>query len=218
MFKERRECWNERLRNSCKEVFSLKPLREYFFLTGSAALSVFWLGHRRIDNLDFFTVKDVDFTELGLYFKNIFSKNLVVSNEQYILIRAPEKISFAKDHLSIKIKRPAIMIDDVSIRVDTLRNLLGNKMSAFVSRFSRNDVFDVLCSLRRFKHKERIAAKMLLWAQKTEILAEDTSYIYSLLESVPEIYPDISTMFPNEIEILKETVKALDLKVEELYR
>jgi len=110
------------------------------------------------------------------------------------------------------------MIDDVSIRVDTLRNLLGNKMSAFVSRFSRNDVFDVLCSLRRFKHKERIAAKMLLWAQKTEILAEDTSYIYSLLESVPEIYPDISTMFPNEIEILKETVKALDLKVEELYR
>lgn len=76
MFKERRECWNERLRNSCKEVFSLKPIREYFFLTGSAALSVFWLGHRRIDNLDFFTVKDVDFTELGLYFKNIFSKKL----------------------------------------------------------------------------------------------------------------------------------------------
>ena len=156
------------------------------------------------------------------YFKKYLSKKKLSGIERtkiYIGSRAPEeKISFAKDHLSIKIKRPAIMIDDVSIRVDTLRNLLGNKMSAFVSRFSRNDVFDVLCSLRRFKHKERIAAKMLLWAQKTEILAEDTSYIYSLLESVPEIYPDISTMFPNEIEILKETVKALDLKVEELYR
>jgi len=69
-----------------------------------------------------------------------------------------------------------------------------------------------------FKHKERIAAKMLFVAQKTEILAEDTSYIYSLWSLVPEIYPIYRQLFPNEYRNTERNGKALDLKVEELYR
>lgn len=218
MLREHGKCWNENLRDICKKLFLLGSIRDNFFLTGSAALSVFWLGHRKVDNLDFFTTNNMNFNDLGFYFKNAFPGRVIVSNEQYILLRMPEKVSFAKDHLSMKLERPTVKLDEVSVRIDDIKNLLGNKMSAFVSRFSKNDVFDILYAIRHYDNKERLSARMILWAQRTEILAEDTVYLISLLESIPEIYPDLAKTFSKEIKILKETALSFDREIDGLYR
>lgn len=219
MFKEHRKCWNDNLRNLCREVFSLDPVKADFFLTGSAALAVFWLGHRKTDNLDFFTTEDVDFHVLGKYLKNRYDRNVVAANDQFILVvKSGNKISFAKDHLSLKGKRRIVNLDGVRVKVDTLENLVFNKTSAFVSRFSRNDVLDVMYILKLAKDRKEMAAKMILGTRKMEALAEDTRYVLSLLDDLPEIYPDIAERFPKEIMTLREVVSSFDRAVDTLYR
>ncbi len=102
MFREHEQCWDPTLRNLCREMFLLDPVSSHFFLTGSAALAVFWLGHRKVDNLDFFTTEDVDFHAFGMYLKNKYEKGMLAANDQYILlVEAGNKVSFAKDHLSL---------------------------------------------------------------------------------------------------------------------
>jgi len=98
-----------------------------------------------------------------MYLKNKYGKGVLAANDQYILlVEAGNKVSFAKDHLSLKVKRPTFCLDGVDIRVDTLENLIANKMSAFVSRFSRNDALDVMCLLRLAKDSREMAARMIL--------------------------------------------------------
>lgn len=219
MFREHGQCWDLHLRRLCKEIFLLDPVSSNFFLTGSAALAVFWLGHRKVDNLDFFTTEDVDFHALGAYLKNRYGKNVIAANDQFILlVEGGNKVSFAKDHLSLKMKRPTFCLDDVEIRVDTLENLIANKMSAFVSRFSRNDALDVMCLLRLAKDSRKMAAQMILGARRTEVLAEDTHYVESLLEDMQEIYPDIAKNFTREIETMHEVVASFDAGIDEIYR
>jgi hypothetical protein len=41
------------------EAFAGSPLKDAFYLTGGTALAAFHLGHRRSDDLDFFTEGDV---------------------------------------------------------------------------------------------------------------------------------------------------------------
>jgi len=106
----------------------------------------------------------------------------------------------------------------VDIRVDTLENLIANKMSAFVSRFSRNDALDVMCLLRLAKDSREMAARMILGARRTEVLAEDTRYVSSLLEDMQEIYPDIAKRFDREIDTMREVVTSFDAGIDEIYR
>jgi len=84
MFGEHEQCWDQTLRNLCREMSLLDPVSSHFFLTGSAALAVFWLGHRKVDNLDFFTTEDVDFHAFGMYLKNKYGKGVLAANDQYI--------------------------------------------------------------------------------------------------------------------------------------
>jgi len=219
MFREHEQCWDQTLRNLCREMFLLDPVSSHFFLTGSAALAVFWLGHRKVDNLDFFTTEDIDFHAFGMYLKNKYGKGVLAANDQYILlVEAGNKVSFAKDHLSLKVKRPTFCLDGVDIRVDTLENLIANKMSAFVSRFSRNDALDVMCLLRLAKDSREMAARMILGARRTEVLAEDTRYVASLLEDMQEIYPDIAKRFDREIDTMREVITSFDAGIDEIYR
>lgn len=219
MFREYVRCWEEDLKRLCKDVASCDPVKRYFFLTGGTALAVFWLGHRKTDNLDFFTTDDIDLFETGRYFKNIYKNKVIVANDQYILIRDDAgKISLAKDNLSIKTERPSVLLEGVPLKVDVVSNLMRNKMSAFVSRFSRNDAIDVLSIIKRSANKEKIAARMLIEARKVEILAEDTTYISCLIEDLPSVYPSVAKAFRNEMEILQNVVLDLDKAIDDIYR
>ena len=216
--REHTECWNETLRNTCKKLFASSFIRSNFFLSGGAALSVFYFGHRKTNNIDLFTVRDVDFSQLKMHLQKLFPDGITVSNEQYICLRIPEKVSFAKDHLSKKTPRPIAKLDRVPFMVDTIENLLGNKMSAFVSRFERNDVIDILHAVHMARNKEVFAQKLLLRAQEIEMLAEDVSYVSHLFSSVEEIYPDIAKRFSREINIFKGVLLEFDEQIGSLYR
>ena len=217
--REHVKCWNEDLRRLCRDVASRDPIKRHFFLTGGTALAVFWLGHRKTNNLDFFTTDDIDLFETGRYFKNIYKNKVIVANDQYILIRDDAgKISLAKDDLSIRTKRPLISLEGVPLKIDVMTNLIRNKMSAFVSRFSRNDAVDVLSIIRRSADKERITAKMITEARKAEILAEDTTYILCLIEDLPREYPDVATAFEDETKVLRDVLLDFDRAIDEIYR
>lgn len=219
MFREYVRCWEEGLKRLCKDIASLDPVKRHFFLTGGTALAVFWLGHRKTDNLDFFTTDDVDFLKTGRYFKNIYGSRVIAANDQCILIRDDAgRISLAKDDLSIRTKRPLVLLEGVPLRIDTMANLMRNKMSAFVSRFSRNDAIDVLSIIKRSADKERTATKMITEARKVEILAEDTTYILCLLEDLPREYPDVATAFEDETKVLRDVLLDFDRAIDEIYR
>lgn len=44
-------------------------LGDNFFLTGGTALAVFYLHHRRSNDLDFFTLKPTDLSEIDFFLK-----------------------------------------------------------------------------------------------------------------------------------------------------
>jgi len=50
-------------------------IEKSFFLTGGTALSVFYLGHRISEDLDFFTTSDVNLGDLSFWIKLKFSSN-----------------------------------------------------------------------------------------------------------------------------------------------
>lgn len=59
---------------------------------------------------------------------------------------------------------------------------------------------------------------MILGARRTEVLAEDTRYVASLLEDMQEIYPDIAKRFDREIDTMREVVTSFDAGIDEIYR
>jgi predicted nucleotidyltransferase component of viral defense system len=48
------------------ELIKHNILKDDFFLTGGTALSVFYLHHRRSNDLDFFTLKPIDLSEIDV--------------------------------------------------------------------------------------------------------------------------------------------------------
>jgi predicted nucleotidyltransferase component of viral defense system len=59
--------------NSQREIlyklFQNKDINDNYFLTGGTALSVFYLYHRKSDDIDLFTLNDVNLPEIDFWIK-----------------------------------------------------------------------------------------------------------------------------------------------------
>ena len=70
--KENKNCYaSPAQREILIKLINHNILEEQFFLTGGTALSVFYLHHRRSNDLDFFTLKQTDLSEIDFGIKTI---------------------------------------------------------------------------------------------------------------------------------------------------
>lgn len=127
-------------------------LADTFYLSGGTALSAFHLHHRRSDDLDLFSRHPFDATEV------VHLVNAIAEDEP-IPRRVADRLGFlvqvAGEPLRVEfvhyefdwIEQPVPRYH--GLRVDGLRDILANKLSAMVERTDPKDYADLLHLLRR---------------------------------------------------------------------
>lgn len=128
-----------------KVLKSIASLKTPFYLTGGTALSRFYFNHRYSDDLDLFVNQDPQFVS---YVEKILLRltnfDLVITNrsESYYSLKINEllKIDFINDTAG---RVGLFKKTTVFSQVDSLENILANKISALVSREEAKDVVDL---------------------------------------------------------------------------
>jgi len=122
-----------------------------FYLTGGTALGRFYLNHRYSDDLDFFVNEDPDFgkhiqliiKELKKYFKTDISKAIVT--EEFARVFIDDSGIFMKvEFVNDVAYRAGIPVISSHGNIDTVINILSNKLTAIVGRDEPKDVFDIV--------------------------------------------------------------------------
>jgi len=121
-----------------------------FYLTGGTALGRFYLNHRYSEDLDFFMNDVPDYltaanrlrTALEKRFKT--SSEKVIVSESFVRIWIPGKEELKIEMVNDVAHRWGDPIDTPSIPLDTVSNILANKLTAIVSRDEPKDVFDIV--------------------------------------------------------------------------
>lgn len=134
------------------EAYVGSALKPSFYLTGGTALAAFHLGHRRSDDLDFFTEGAVP-VEAVLEF--LRSLEMGVPDYQHLFDRrifllpgaseGPLKVEFTRYPFPRLEPGPEVG----GVPVDSQRDILANKLLAITERREPKDFVDVYCAARR---------------------------------------------------------------------
>lgn len=145
--RERRECYaSEAQRRTLSQLFRVPFVRENFFLTGGTCLSVFYLGHRSSDDLDFFLLHEIDLTDHARLLRVAAGAERVLAETPgycSYLCEGGVRVDFVWDRFSGGggvLKYP--LESDVELNLDLIPNLAANKLCAVVSRFIPRDIVD----------------------------------------------------------------------------
>ena len=178
------------------KIFNLPKVFDDFFFTGGTALSVFYLGHRRSRDLDFFTIKQsLDLKEFSALLENVLKpqQTFAVTETFYSCKIGDIKVDFVIDHLSSDEERPIIVCSQTKIRLDTLDNISINKIASVISRGEAKDIIDLTTLF--IKRKLPNFLHLYKKAIQREALLEDWEYVLAFFDHVAE----------NAEAIIKET-------------
>jgi len=187
-----------------------------FYLTGGTCLNRFYLKKRYSDDLDFFTnfsnnfsyqVKEIlsllEEKSLKVEIKNDSRdfKRIVVKNKFSNL-----DIYFVNDRVKIF---GDILINNKGYRLDNVKNILSNKITAIVSRDDPKDVFDLyVISLNTdFSWKEILSnAKQKMHFEKEYLVYRLRSFPKELFKQIKLIDKNILNDFDKKFPILIENI------------
>ncbi len=130
-------------------------LVDNFYLTGGAALSEFYLQHRNTDSLDFFAEKDFSLLDI-----DVFLEEIRVSLE---LTKIDSGQSFAQNFFFLQFKDEVLKLGftyfpfkrierpekQMGVEVDSLVDLVVNKLFAIYQRSNPVDYIDFYLGLRK---------------------------------------------------------------------
>lgn len=122
-----------------------------FYLTGGTALGRFYLNHRYSEDLDFFVNADPNFSKHILFIKNELqnkfnadiTKTIVTDEFARFFIEDKDtllKLEFVNDVAY----RPDKTLNNRFGSIDTVTNILSNKLTAIVGRDEPKDIFDIV--------------------------------------------------------------------------
>lgn len=145
----------------------VNDLKLPFYLTGGTALSRYYLNHRYSDDLDFFINNDPAFKIYIKSFIDYFSRSTTETPIRLVTERTIISDDYAqffvyKDKTELKLD----FVNDLAIRfenilsdiklgkIDSIRNILSNKISALY-RFEIKDYADIWCIAKNYKFNWR---------------------------------------------------------------
>jgi predicted nucleotidyltransferase component of viral defense system len=195
------------------ERFSETDLAEAFYLTGGTALSTFYLHHRDSLDLDLFSRQRFDAKAI-IRFINSIAEGAVIPH------RVHDRYEF-----TVPLQGAALRVEFVhydydpiaasdlrylGVRVDSLRDILANKLSAIIERTEPKDYVDVFFLLRRPELSLTIGIedcqKKFGWPVLKHVL--QTSFLRAgVLSGLPATQPPVST---DELQtFFRDLVKSL---------
>jgi len=170
-----------------------------FYLTGGTALSRYYLGHRYSDDLDLFTHEIVlfhDMFRLALIRlqKRWPHQRLDVDARDFKRLRIISGNSELKlDFVADRVKRIGMPVLAGSIYMDTVRNILSNKLCAILDRDEARDIADLIfiARKRRFSWSTIIAeAGEKEGFQLEDLLYRLATFPVRSLHTVPMVTPE----------------------------
>lgn len=187
-------------RSILKRLAEHPVLRDQFFLTGGTALSVFYLHHRRSDDLDLFTTETPNLAELSFWIQTTWPGSAVTtrSTTQFVSMLIEQvRVDLIVDSLSSKEERKRVDLNGLTFAIDTLSNIGTNKLRTIVSRTEPKDVVDFYVLLRS---QSGLQLKLLLdSARKREALFEDPPTAAFQAEETVKFFLDHPELRPEMI-------------------
>lgn len=182
-----------------------------FYLTGGTALSRFYFNHRYSDDLDFFHSDIAVFPNVfRLVFQTLRGQwpqlSLQIDERDFkrLWIHFNEgelKIDFVAD----RVPRIGIPIVKGSVLVDTVRNILSNKICAILGRDEEKDIADLVwISINREFYWPEILAE----AQKKENFKKE-EFLYRLSTFPVELLRNIHFCKPIQLSYVDEALKTI---------
>lgn len=169
---------------------SIFKVENEFYLTGGTALSRFYQEKRYSDDLDFFTNNS---TRFNFAVKNIlaelskeFSIETELDSRDFVRIKIDGllQIDFVNDRVP-RYKEPRVL--ENGYKIDTIENILSNKITAVIGRDNPKDIFDIYLISRYYSVDWK---EILDSAQEKSVFAIDDlivrlkSFPYRLLGSI----------------------------------
>lgn len=196
-----------------KKIFShLKDIPEVdaFYLTGGTALSRFYLGHRKSDDLDFFTSEEELIQPFSLKIEKVLKKRgLKVDRKRgfrsFVELAVSAQSESTVIHLALDSPYrldPVISAGDFpGLKIDSLRDIAAHKLLALFGRATLRDFVDVF-----FLIKEKFGKRDLIPMAQKKDPGFDLYWLATAFERVHEFSADSPEMFllvkPCSIEAL----------------
>ena len=198
---------------------------DQFYLTGGTALSRGYLNHRYSDDLDFFTNNNPAFYDsCNSALKGLCEAGYEVSFDKKVSDRFVRKVIFSKNKIS-PLTIQVDFINDVDahfgniinhpvlFRLDSLQNILSNKLCALLGRNEAKDVVDLwaICKKLDFSWAD------VLNEAESKDGSIDSMYISGLIQSFPEkefngvhwVSRPSFSIFMKDIETIAKDMNAL---------
>jgi predicted nucleotidyltransferase component of viral defense system len=179
-------------------------IEEHFFLTGGTALSVFYLHHRVSNDLDLFSLQQVNLSDLAFWIKSLWPGESVVIRESPHFLSClihETKVDIAIDPLSIDEQRPFVTLENGhQVRIDTIPSIVSNKLCTCVSRSEPKDYVDLYAIFK--KMPEIKFDKIYAMAKEKDAIFDDPPTVAFQLEEgiafikeMPEMIPPLRIAF-----------------------
>jgi predicted nucleotidyltransferase component of viral defense system len=140
---------------------SNREISERFFLTGGTALAAFYLGHRVSEDLDLFSYEQRDMGDIDKWISETWpreSKPLRRSDGFLAVIIREVKVDFVFDHLAMRGARArADLGEGRTMAIDTIENIVSNKLTTLSSRTEPKDYLDFYFLRRRYPQMDMAA-------------------------------------------------------------
>lgn len=117
-----------------------------FYLTGGTCLSRFYVEKRYSDDLDFFTNQSPRYSFAIKNIKKALNENfqltVEVESKDFTRFKIDDllQVDFVND-ISFRYKEP--VVSEERYLIDTIENILSNKLTAVVGRDNPKDIFDI---------------------------------------------------------------------------
>jgi predicted nucleotidyltransferase component of viral defense system len=203
-----------------KKLYSLQDevleivfrVEDEFYLTGGTALSRFYQEKRYSDDLDFFTNSS---TRFNFAVKNILlelSKEFTIETELdsrdfvRIEINGLLQVDFVNDRVP-RYKEPIVL--ENGYKIDTIENILSNKITAVIGRDNPKDIFDIYLINKYYAVDW---SEILASAQDKSVFSIDDlivrlkSFPHGLLRSINLIEDDFLDSFQDDFACLIEEI------------
>jgi len=134
-----------------------KSLKECFYLGGGTALAAYYLRHRYSEDLDFFSLKEIDVASIDVFLKDIcgnlkikkidyqqsFNRNIFFLHTKNEILKT-EFTYFPFEQVEKPLRKDGVLIDSI-------KDIAVNKAFTIAQNPRARDFIDLYCILRKYK-------------------------------------------------------------------
>ena len=140
--KENKDCWMyPEQREMLLKIFQT-PMKECVYFTGGTCLSVFYLNHRKSNDIDIFFTEERDLTYYWDMFRSLNLKPIIETSGFCSYTYKNTKVDFAVDTISKPERFNIVILDNIEIKIDIPENFTINKLTTLISRMEVRDYLD----------------------------------------------------------------------------